>query len=1470
MKFTFRTLLLFVTFAFVAWTSVASAVDSVTAKANGIRVLFLGDSGRSHQPESRFRELQEALQGRVEITYTENVSDLEPRYLSSFDAVLLFADIDAIDPVNGNALLSYIRKGGGFVPVHCASYCFRNMPEFVALVGAQFKEHGSGLFRTEIARPDHPLMKRYGGFESWDETYVHQFHNEANRTVLEYRVTESGREPWTWIRREGKGRVFYTAWGHDAATWTNPGFQNLIERGIRWAAGGDPLAAGDYMNDLEFPVPAIKPLPKNLKPFEFVDVDGKIPMYVATEEWRVQDKPKSLMQKPLLAEESLKHIVVPEGFHVELFASDPDIDGKPISMAWDARGRLWVAETLDYPNDLHPDGYGNDRIRICEDTDGDGRADRFTVFAEELSIPSTLVFSNGGVIVQNGTQTIFLRDTNGDDKADERQILLTNWGLEDTHGGVSNFKYGLDNWIWGMQGYNQSEPTANEKVMMSCRMGFFRFPPDVSQMEFIRSTNNNTWGLGFSEEGLVFGSTANSNPSVYMPMANRYYERVRGWTPSLTLSSIADNYLFDPITENCRQVDSHGGYTSATGHALYTAREYPREYWNSVAFVNGPTGHLVGAFALKKKGSDFSSKSDFNFFASDDEWASPTMSEVGPDGTVWVIDWYNYILQHNPTPDGFETGSGGAYETTLRDKHRGRIYRIVPDDFDRPLTVNLEEATATQLVNGLTDPSMVNRLHAQRLLVERGQGDVIDELVALARNETIDEIGLNVGAIHALWTLHGLGLLDGNQPVASRAAYDALRHPSAGVRRNAARVLPLTDESVAALLDAELLTDADPHVQLAAILALSDLAVGPIEESTQEEVAGALLATMKMRRLMSDRWIPDAITSAAAQYSPYFLRALQRGNDLPTTAFPIVQRVAEHYARNDSVGDEAVILAHIESAQTEVLDCVIAGFSAGGSGEQSKPIDRNTDKSLQLILERVSPSSKGALVRMAAQWNSKGLARYRQGLVADLLKTVRDEDAAEADRISAAAQAIDFLQSDRDVVVDVFNEITPRTTPTLAVGLIQAMQGSRWKGLGDELIGRLNALTPSARRAAFSLLLKRSDSTLAILNAAKQGNISLSELALDQQQALVSHPDEAIRALAKHLLAQGGALPNANRMKVMSHYQLATIKKGDVERGRQIYIQNCASCHVHRDLGQHVGPDLTGMAVHPKQELLTHILDPNRSVEGNYRAYTVLTVDGVIQTGMLASESKTAIELVDTKGKTTNVLRDDIEELVASTNSIMPEGFENAISREAMTDLLEYLVSRSRYVPISLDRYATAISTSGMFHNDGPDHFTFVDWKPKYFKGIPFHLTDPIGQSRPNVIMLHCLQAANPSRMPASVTLPCNMPAGAIHFLSGVAGWGYPCETDQMVTMTVRLKYSDGQSEDHSWINGVHFADYIQRTEVPGSEFAFGFERGQQLRYLRIIPRRTVSIESIELVKGPSESAPVVVAVTVEPIRPTQ
>lgn len=1198
---------------------------------------------------------------------------------------------------------------------------------------------------------------------------------------------------------------------------------------------------------------------EDVKPFRYVDVGKKIPNYTRGEKWGVQGEPLSRMQQPLAAEESLKHLVVPRNFHVELFAADPDLGGKPITMNWDERGRLWVAETYDYPNELQPRGKGRDRIRICEDTDGDGRADKFTVFAEQLSIPTSLTFSMGGVIVFDGTETVFLRDNDGDDVADERRKLFGTWAQGDTHGGPNNMQYGLDNWIWAMQGYNDSRLEVGGQTHRF-RQGFLRFWPDGTKLEFMRSTNNNTWGLGISEEGIAFGSTANRNPSVHMPIANRYYEAVRGWAPSLVLGSIADSHRFRPITDKVRQMDHFGGYTAGAGHALYTARRYPKEYWNRTALVCGPTGHLVGTFVISRAGSGFRSTNPFNLLASDDEWTAPIMAEIGPDGNVWVIDWYNYIVQHNPTPIGFKTGKGNAYETDLRDKKHGRIYRVV---YDGPATCDTEQrfslagATPEKLVETLAHTNLFWRRHAQRLLVERGQADVLPALVALAGDDSVDQIGLNVGAIHALWTMHGLGALDGSKPTATRAAKWALRHPSAGVRRNAVQVLPPVAQSAAAILEARLLDDPDPQVRLTTLLALANCppaaGVGKKLVGLFRDPANAL-----------DRWIPEAAICAAATNCNAFLVALATAEEPPEKLADAAAIVAEHRARSgphDSIGWLVEPLATMDAG---LADAVVRGLAKGWPAEHRPSLEGEIEAKLAALVPRLTLEGRSMLIQLAVRWRSSRFERYAEEFAGTLLNRVNDETLEVGQRIGAARELVALRATEPETVESLLGLVTPRRGPELAAGILRSLAASNDDRIGSRIAQHLPALTPSVRSAGVAVLLTRVAWTAALVDAIESGNLQWTDLSLEERQSLAEHPNRALRARARRLLARGGVLPNPDRRKVLEELLPLARQSGDVARGKAVFDKQCAKCHVHGALGTRIGPDLTGMAVHPKEEMLENIIDPSRSVEGNFRVYTLTTSAGQVLRGLLAAESKTALELFDAEGKKHLVLRENIEQLVASPKSIMPEGFEKQVSSQELVDLLEFLSRRGRYLPLPLDKVATATSTRGMFNDRDAEaeRLVFEDWKPKTFAGVPFQLVDPEGDRVGNVVVLYGPRGLA-ARMPRSVSLPCNAPARAIHLLGGVSGWGHPLGTKGSVSLIVRLHYADGASEDHELRNGEHLADYIRRVDVPGSQFAYDLN-GRQLRYLAVEPKRPETIERIELVKGPDDTAPVIMAVTIE------
>lgn len=814
-------------------------------KPRRLEILFLGHTSKHHDSEKLADILsQEFFKDGINITYSTNPDDLLREDMNLYDGLILYANYDSITKPQEKALLRYVHSGKGFIPLHCASYCFRNSPEVVELIGGQFKSHNYDSFKAVILKPDHPVMKDVPAFTTKDETYVHDKLSK-NIEVLTERVEGDHHEPYTWVRTYGEGRVFYTAYGHDENTWSNPGFLKLVHNGILWAAG-DHAAA--LLSALKLPKP--------------VYTDAKIPNYE-------NRNPPPQLQAPLTPEESMLLTQVPVGFELKLFAAEPDIH-KPICMNWDERGRLWIAETVDYPNMVRENkAEGRDMIKILEDTDGDGKADKFTVFADKLNIPTSFAFINGGIVVAQAPDFLFLKDTNGDDKADVREKIITGWGTFDTHAGPSNFHYGPDNTIWGTVGYSGFKGiTGERKDTMRFSQGLYHFTADGKKLEFLGATTNNTWGLGFSEDYDAFISTANNTHSASYTIPKRYFDLASDGESGIEKTE--SHYAMHVVTKNLRQVDVHGGFTAAAGHNLYTARIYPKEYWNRIAFVCEPTGRVVHRNIIEPDGASFKEGADgWNFVASADDWFGPVQAEVGPDGNVWILDWYNFIIQHNPTPPGFENGKGNAHINPLRDSAKGRIYCVRYKNAKQYKIPSLSKDNMDGLLNALSNPNMFWRTTAQRLLVESGNKKIQPELYKIIQNNNLDEIGLNPPAVHALWTLHGLKALAGDDKEALAVAAGALKHPAAGVRRAAIEVLPPTEATAKALIEAGVFEDKDLRVVLAAILKTCDVPVS--------DTLGQILFKLasKENAAAEDKWIQKALFIASGVQQAGFEKAFK-------------------------------------------------------------------------------------------------------------------------------------------------------------------------------------------------------------------------------------------------------------------------------------------------------------------------------------------------------------------------------------------------------------------------------------------------------------------------------------------------------------------------------------------------------------------------------------------------------------------
>ncbi len=556
------------------------------------------------------------------------------------------------------------------------------------------------------------------------------------------------------------------------------------------------------------------------------------------------------VQFPLTPGETLTRLVVPEGFEVSVFAAEPDIRN-PIALAWDERGRLWVVESTDYPHDHVGTESGTDRITICEDTDGDYVADTFTHFAHDQPLTTAIAVVKGGAIVGQAPHIVFMEDTDGDDVYDRKTRILENaFGTFDTHAVMSNFKVGIDNHIWSAVGYSgMYEPgKAPEDDSRILERGVFRFSRDGQVLEPVGEFNNNTWGLGIGEDNTIFGSTANNNHAIVVGIPMRFKAQ-------LNVANVQSHYLVKhSATRPLWQVDFRDGYTAAAGAFPYNGRAYPRFFWGSL-MVTEPTARVVHAVSLERDGAIYREKEDIveNLLASSDDWVSPVFADIGPDENIWVADWYNPVIQHNPDRRGMvnqvwnaNAGPGNAHLNPLRDKDHGRVYvvRYTGAQNDGPKSLSADDPEG--LLAGLRSSNQFWRLTAQRLIVENQITDLVPDLAAMAVAENLDNTGFDGGALHALWTLHGL---DATEALRT-AATQALRHPAAAVRKAAIQTIPYSADVGEVLTSAGVFTDPDLNTRLAAVLLVAELGHG---------IGAKAFYASREAQNGGDRWIEAAL-----------------------------------------------------------------------------------------------------------------------------------------------------------------------------------------------------------------------------------------------------------------------------------------------------------------------------------------------------------------------------------------------------------------------------------------------------------------------------------------------------------------------------------------------------------------------------------------------------------------------------------
>ncbi|MFO0908370.1 MAG: PVC-type heme-binding CxxCH protein [Isosphaeraceae bacterium] len=953
-------------------------------------------------------------------------------------------------------------------------------------------------------------------------------------------------------------------------------------------------------------------------------------------------------------EEARSRMVLPPGFHAEVFASEPMIR-QPLSVNFDARGRAWVIEYLQYPNPagLKPvavDQYlrteydrvpeppphgprGADRIKILEDTDGDGRADKETIFVEGLNLASGLAVGHGGVFIAQAPYLLFYADRDQDDRPDGNpEVLLKGFGLQDAHSTVNSLIWGPDGWLYGTQG---STVTARIRGI-EFQQGIWRFHPKTRAFELFAEGGGNTWGLDFDLAGNAFGSSNGGFITFHMVQGGNYW---KGFAKHGPLHNPNAFGYFDAIAYEGSKVGGH----VTPGGIIYKADAYPEAFRG--AFIGGNLlSNAVYWHSLSRRGSTFGGHHSGTLIDSRDRWFRPIDLQVGPDGCVYVVDWYDKRASHLDPRDNW-------------DRTNGRIYRVVYGERKKIAPFDLARLPSDELIAMRTSTNDWYAATARRLLAERHDASLIprlNRLLAEDRDPTV--------ALRDLWALYLCGGLD------ESTALGLLEHPVADVRRWTVRLLGdehRMNPSLLASLVQLAENDTDPGVR-------GQLAASCQRWSPREALS--ILARLMERDVdRNDPHIPLMIwwacEKAMQSDTEAVVELLSRPEVQrhPITRDTLLERVARVLASRRRSGDFESAARLLSAAQErDAAAAVITGLDRGLEGSRGvadAPQLRDT-----LARRRTDGEPSVALVRLGARLGTPtGIDAAIQRLT-DSRRTISERTAmAELCGQLALPSALMPLLA----LVERPNDLN------LARAAIASIGGYDSPSIAPSLIEKYNRVDPSNRDRILALLCSRPAWATTLLDAMKQKTIDPRELRPAHVLQIVQLNDPKLRLQVEAVWGRvpGPGSPEKTRRIAEVRGFLPEGDKGDARRGQAVFKEQCAICHKLFGDGETIGPELTGSERGSLDFLLTSLVDPSALIRKEYQAQTVALDDGRVLNGLVAEESAQALTLIDSNRQKLVIPKSKIEAIKPSEISLMPEGILDKLPENQVRDLFRYLQS---------------------------------------------------------------------------------------------------------------------------------------------------------------------------------------------------
>jgi putative membrane-bound dehydrogenase-like protein len=956
----------------------------------------------------------------------------------------------------------------------------------------------------------------------------------------------------------------------------------------------------------------------------------------------------------LSPERAAEVMTLPPGFKATLFAGEPDVK-QPIAMAIDDRGRLWIAEAYSYPRRV-PDAEAKDRILIFEDVDGDGKFDKRTVFTEKLNLVSGIEVGFGGVWVGAAPYFMFIPDADGDDRPDgPPQILLDGWGYQDTHETLNSFIWGPDGWLYGCHGVfthsRVGKPGTPDADRVPINAGIWRYHPVRHEFEVFAHGTSNPWGVDFNDHGQAF-LTACVIPHLYHVIQGARYERQSGqhFNPYTydDIKTIADHRHYlgaTPHGGNNRSDEAGGGHAHA-GAMIYLGGAWPEKYRNQI-FMNNIHGQRINMDILKPHGSGYIGSHGDDFLLTNDRWSQILNLRYGPDGNVYMIDWYDNQACHHG-------------DAAKHDRSNGRIFKISYEGAPNVTGVDLATKSDVELAELMLHPNDWYVRHARRLLQERAAKRKVDAEAVAALTKIAKGHADDTRRLRGMWALHLAGMLDDD------AIIEAMQDKSAYVRGWAIQLM-------------EQMALPPSHTPRSYNLKGLAIQINDLIDNGKSPVVRLYLASHLQREPSKSRLWPltgrdeaDASDHNLPYMYWYALESLADDHMADALEVAMDARIPKLLANTvrkiGSLGTpdaiETLIHALGEQETTEKQLAILEGLNKAFAGRRQVQAPPSWSATYAALASVDHPQIRSQLKTLAVTFGDASALGAMRAVVVD----------AKA-QASLRNEALASLIKARD----------PNLPPVLRDLLRDtAMRGGALRGLAayedsqtaPAILAIYSSLTPDEKRDALATLCSRSAYAKTLL-AAIGGKQIPNELSADLARQLRGFNDAEI---TKHLNEVWGTVREtaADKAKLIADYKKLLESKPatppDLAAGRAIFAKTCQQCHTLFGTGGKVGPDITGSNRANLDYLLSNVVDPSAVMAKEYIPSVILTQDGRLVTGIVKAQDKNALT-VQTPNELLVLPRGEIDTIEQGTKSMMPDDLLKPLDEQAVRNLVAYLAS---------------------------------------------------------------------------------------------------------------------------------------------------------------------------------------------------